>query len=99
MISIALVQTTDRNVNQLQSNIKQALQPLLINPLLVGITLSNVSLASGANTISHKLGRTIQGWMVTDVNGIATIYRSAPLNDSTLTLTSSAPVTASIYVF
>ena len=65
MISIALVQTTDRNVNQLQSNIKQALQPLLINPLLVGITLSNVSLASGANTIIHKLGRTMQGWMVT----------------------------------
>lgn len=75
-----------------------------INPLLASATasarfLSNVPLAVGANTISHGLGRNLQGWIITDLNGAATIYRSQPLNAFTLTLTSSAAVTISLELF
>jgi hypothetical protein len=34
-----------------------------------------------------------------DQNSVGTVYRSAPLNDKTLTLTSSAAMTVSIGVF
>lgn len=97
--AIPLVQTTDRTVNQLQQNIKQAVEPLLTNPVNNGVLLTNISLSSGTNTIQHGLGRTMQGWMVADVTSAATIYRSAQFSSTTLTLTSSAATTVNLYIF
>lgn len=76
----------------------QTLNPVIANPLNAAQVIS-VSLKSGANIINHGLGRTIQGWFITDINAAATVYRSAPLNSITLTLTSSAPALADIGVF
>jgi hypothetical protein len=75
------------------------LDPLLKNPFLNGVLLEGVALASGATTINHKLGRKMQGWVITDLNGVASIYRSQPFNNLTLTLTSSAACTVNIYGF
>lgn len=97
--TIALVQTTERTINQLQLNIKQAVEPVLKNPLVQGQFLNGQALVIGSNVINHGLGRTMQGWMVTDVNAAANIYRSAALNDKTLTLTSDVAVTVNIYIF
>lgn len=77
----------------------QALNPVLANPLNTAQILPPTSLAVGPNIINHKLGRMMQGWFLTDIQGIATIYRSAAMNSTTLTLTSSAAVVASIGVF
>lgn len=76
-----------------------SLNPLLANILNSTQLLKNIDLVTGNNTINHKLGREMTGWFLTDVQGIATIYRSQPLNSLTLTLTSSADVTISIGVF
>lgn len=78
---------------------KSQLDPLLVIPMLDGIQLNNVALINGATVINHKLQRQMQGWMMTDINGAATIYRSQPFNPTTLTLTSSAAVVVSIWVF
>ncbi len=79
---------------------KSRLDPLLANPLNSVVILSGVNLNVGANTINHLLGRTQQGWFITDMYGaFADIYRSAPFNNKTLTLTSSAATTVSIGVF
>lgn len=75
------------------------LNPVLKNALMSGQFLKDIALINGATKINHLLSRTQQGWFITDINGAATIYRSAPLNDQTLTLTSNAAVTVSIYVF
>ncbi len=75
------------------------LNPLIANPLNGVSILSDIPLAIGSNKIPHLLGRTQQGWFLVDVNGIATIYRSLPLNASFLYLTSSAVVTVSLGVF
>ena len=83
----------------LQTKWKSILDPLLANPLNGVLILSNIPLASGTTTISHKLGRQQTGWFLTDINGAATVYRSQPFNPLTLTLTSSAAVTVSIGVF
>jgi len=74
------------------------LDPVLKNPITSGVYVS-VSLVTGANVINHKLGRTPQGWILTDIQGAQTVYRSAAFNDLTLTLTASGSVTISLYVF
>jgi hypothetical protein len=82
-----------------QTRWKSILDPLLANPLNNISILEDVSLVTGANTINHLLGRMMQGWLILDINGAATIYRSEPMNDITLTLTSSANVTVNLGVF
>jgi len=83
----------------MQTRWKSLLDPLLENPLNDVLILSDVVLAIGNNTINHKLGRKQQGWLILDINGAATIYRSAAFNDKTLTLNSSAAVTIKLGVF
>lgn len=75
------------------------LNPFLSNPLNDVSILKNVVLMTGTNVINHLLGRVQQGWFVLDINGAVTIYRSAPFNNLTLSLSSSGNVTVSIGVF
>lgn len=75
------------------------INPLLINPISNPSILENIALINGVTVINHKLGRTQQGWFLSDIQGAATIYRSAAFNDLTLTLTSNAAVTVNIGVF
>lgn len=83
----------------MQTGWSTQLNPWIQNPMSQGVYLENVALANGATQINHKLDRMMQGWMITDINGAATIYRSQPLNSKTLTLTSNAAVTVNLYVF
>lgn len=85
--------------DQLQTKWASQLNPLLANPLNNVVILQNVRLISGVTAVNHLLGRMQQGWFLTDVQGVATIYRSSPFNDKTLLLTSSAAVTVNIGVF
>ena len=78
---------------------KSIIDPLLSNPMTNMSILPNVSLVTGVNVINHGLQQMQQGWVVTDIQGSATVYRSAPFNNLTLTLTASAPVVMSIAVF
>lgn len=83
----------------MQTQWSSQLNPLLQIPMLQGVAISNLVLKTGANQINHLLQRKPQGWFVTDINASATIYRSQPFNSNTLTLTSSAPVTVSLWVY
>lgn len=76
-----------------------SLNPFIANPTNSISLLKDVVLSNGATVIPHRLGRQMQGWFIADINGAASIFRSAPLNDTTLTLTSDALVTANIGVF
>ena len=55
--------------------------------------LQNIALNNGVTAVNHILGKQKQGWSLSDIQGAATIYRSAPFNAATLTLTSNAAVT------
>ncbi len=83
----------------MQTKWKAQLDPLLLNPLNEVLILDNVSLKSGVNVINHLLGRTQQGWFFVDKQAAGDVYRTAPFNDLTLTLTASANITVSIGVF
>jgi len=84
---------------QMQTLWKSLLDPVLDNPLNDISILKNVQLNNGVTVINHRLGRNQQGWFLTDIQGAATVYRSAAFNSLTLTLTSNAAVTVNIGVF
>lgn len=76
-----------------------ALDPVLRNLLIKGVLISDVVLKTGQNVINNRLGRKQIGYIITDQNAAAQIYRSQPLNDLTLTLTTDADVTVSVWCF
>lgn len=96
---LTVFQDENENLMQVQRNWKSKLDPLLSKPLLNGRMLTNVALNNGSTTIPHGLTGTQQGWILVDVAGAATIFRSAPFNNKNLVLTSSAAVTVSLWVF
>jgi len=98
-MALPYIKTQDQAVNILQTQWKQQLDPVLANPVTNPNFLTGVKLANGVNTINHLLGRTQQGWVITDVNFPATIYRSKPFNATTLTLTSSAACVVNLLVY
>lgn len=83
----------------MQTKWSSQLNPVLANPINNVSILKNISLKNGTTIIPHLLQRNPQGWFLTDIQGAATIYRSAPFNNLTLTLTSNAAVTVNIGVF
>jgi len=75
-----------------------------INPVIgfapnQGILLKNIELINGVTVINHRLSRQMQGWVLMDIDGPASIHRSQPLNASTLTLTSNSACTIALWVF
>ena len=88
-----------REFQMMQSAWRGVLNPFLRQAQLNGTLLADVALGVGNTVVSHKLGRTPQGWIVTDINGAAQIYRSAAFNPLTLTLNSDASVTVSLYIY
>jgi hypothetical protein len=92
--------TTNQDLNNMQENVEEVVAPLLKNPLLDGQILSNIELTTGSNSISHKLGRKLQGWVIVDKDDNSNIYRETSSTPTlTLVLNSSANVTISLYVF
>ncbi len=92
--------TENQDLNNMQENVEEVVAPLLKNPLLDGQVLSNIELTTGSNSISHKLGRKLQGWLIVDKDDVADVYReTSPTPTLTLVLNSSANVTISLYVF
>jgi hypothetical protein len=103
MNALALVQTNDRNINQLQQNVAQAINPIIQSAPNNSNILTGVKLSAGNNTISHGLGRTLQGWIPVRYHGSwAQIYDnqdSNPNPSKTLILNASAAVTVDLEVF
>lgn len=75
-----------------------ALNPVLAIPQNSGRIIP-YNLVTGANIINHGLGRMMIGWTITDINAAVTVYRSAPMNATNITLTASGPATIMLEVF
>ncbi len=96
---LPIFKDTNQPFQLMQSQWSSQLNPVLANPMTNLTILKDVSLVAGTNVINHTLGKTQQGWILTDRQGSATIYRNAPFNSKTLSLSVSAPVICSIGVF
>ncbi len=86
-------------LQQMQSQWKSIIDPLLGNSINSMIILPSVKLNNGVTVINHLLGRKQQGFVQLDIDGPAIYYRSAPLNDTTLTITSNASVNVILGVY
>lgn len=75
------------------------INPILANPLNNARLLFNIPIVTGVNVINHLLSKQQQGFVIIDITAPVTLYRSAPLNSKTLTLTSSGAATISLAVF
>lgn len=96
------VNTTDRVLQLIQSNVASVLQPLLTNPLSRSQLIENVQLSSGLNIVNHTLGRKLRGWMIVRLRGPASTWDSQDTNTKpnlTLLLNSSAAVSVDLMVF
>lgn len=94
--------TDNSALEHLQSTWATVLNPVVDNPANAGTVLKSVVLASGANVISHKLGRKLQGWFFTRQRATGSAYDTQDTNvrpELTLLLTASAAMTVDIYVF
>ncbi len=91
--------TLDQLSNQWASQLDPIIKNATTNP---GI-LKSVSLASGTNAVNHLLGRSLQGWYVTRMRGVAaSIYDTQDTNQTpqlTLNLVSSTAVVIDLVVF
>lgn len=101
-MSLPKYQTAIKELSLLQQTWSAELDPVVNNTFSNGQVLQSVSLVSGANTINHKLGRKLQGWVLTRLRASATIYDTQDANtmpEFTLLLNSSANAVVDIYVF
>lgn len=102
MASIPIVQTPDRLTNQLQSNLIAAINStnMSINTALNdGVFLTGINLSIGSNTITHTLGNTPTGFIVTDIQTAAPSFYRTAWNANSITLQASVASTVSLYVF
>lgn len=90
-------------IEQMQVRWAAVLQPILSNPATNPTLLQNISLASGANTVNHLLGRKLTSWKIARMRAnFAQIYDTQDENkmpELTLLLTSSAAVVVDIEVY
>lgn len=96
---LPIYQSTAAFFTQMQTKWASEINPVLALPTNSPSMLKNVPIVTGVNVINHKLGRTPQGWILTDINSNVQLYRSAAFNDLTLTLTSNGASTISLMVF
>ncbi len=99
MAQLPFFQSQDRVMQQLQTQWRALLNPVLSSPLTNPKIINNITLVSGINVINHGLQQTQAGWIITDQSAASSIYRSAPLNDINLTLSASSPCTISLVVY
>jgi len=94
------INTNDRELKLIQSNIDSAINSVIRAQILDGVLLESVALVTGANKIEHKLDRKYVGYIVVRNNSTATVYDSSSIEtDVYVTLTASAPTTVSLWVF
>lgn len=99
-LSLAFV---DNRTSQVFQRIKLILEEITNKRLIDGALLTGVSLTTGVdNIITHKLGRPIVGYIITQKSADCRIWDNQLTNeqkDKFLNLETSANVTVDIWVF
>lgn len=93
------IQSDDVEFQLMQNRWSAILNPLLAKPLSSANILKEISITTGVNTINHLLGRKMQGWIICDITASAILYRSQPMNDKTLTISSNGDCVVNLVVY
>lgn len=100
-MSLALFKTDDKDLSLMQTSWKSSIDPVITNPLVNGVLQKGIKLSAGVNSVNHKLGRNLQGYIIVGMHGnYSQIYDTTSLNPSlTLSLNSSVDVVIDLYCF
>lgn len=100
-MSLPIFQTSDKDLNMMQTRWATEINPILGNPLNSASLLKNITLTTGNNTINHLRGVPLNGYIVAGMRGgFSQIYNVVSTMPSlTLILNSSAAVTIDLLVF
>ena len=96
---------TSKQINDIQDNIGNAIQQLLGKDQLDSAIIKNVSLAAGVtNSVAHKLGRPLTGWIIIRNHGgyavgITDLQDTNKSPQLYLQLTTPAPCVVDLLVF
>ena len=99
---VSKIQHDDIRINLIQDRILEALNNVLALPIIDSDLIQGIAVVSGANTINHKLGRKLRGWIPTRNSASITLYDTQatnPLPDKTLQLVASGSATIDLMVF
>ena len=98
-MALPIMQSTDMSLSMMQTRWASVLNQIIDNPANKSVLLTGIALKAGVNVINHRLGRMMQGWVIADKDSGANIYRSAPMNELTLTLTTDIASNVILEVF
>ena len=97
------IQSENKDLNKVQSNIEQLMEPFLNSEVINGVLIKNISLnASITNQVNHKLGRKPLGWIIVRQRANSIIWDSQDTNtkaNRTLELSCSNNVTIDLWIF
>ena len=97
--------TDDESIESVQNSLENSFRSVEACPLLDGHLLEGIGLVNGDNSIAHKLGRELKGWIITrhreTGSNIVDRQKTNTATDRTLRLNSSlaGTVTVDIWVF
>ncbi len=100
-MALPIYKSDDQTVTLLQTGWSAQINPAIDNALVKGVLQKSIDLKTGNNVINHKLGRALQGWIITGMhNSFSQIYDTVSNTPNlTLNLNSSASTTIDIYCF
>lgn len=103
MLKFTKLQTSDRLIDQIQTNLGNVINPIASNLLVQGHFINNVILIAGiTNIIPTGLNQNLNGWMITRLRGNSIIWDEQDTNptpNQNLQLICSANVTVDLYIF
>ena len=97
--------TDDDSIESVQNSLENSFRSVEACPLLDGHLLERIDLVNGDNSISHKLGRELKGWIITrhreTTSDIIDRQTANAQSDQILILNSGAggTITVDIWVF
>ncbi len=88
------------SVERLATSLQRSIDSVTQSPIIAGQLLESIPLSGIAKRVAHKLGRKPLGWIIVNQDENATVYSSQDAKPELfLTLTSSADVVVSLWVF
>lgn len=101
MATLPQFQDGDNSFGLMQNKWGGILNPIIANPIVNGGILKDVQLQVGSNTINHRQGHKLNGYLVVGMkDAYAEIYSTqSPQPTLTLVLNASAATTVDLYVF
>jgi len=95
--------TKDNDLNQVQKNVEQAINPIINSPIVDGVLIKDACLDPTTVTlVQHKLGRKPLGWIVVRKPADARIWDVQNSNQNpttTLALVASHAITVDLWIF